>query len=44
MAKDRKAVRKTRRERKVVPHAVANIHATFNNTIVSFTDTTVHVH
>jgi len=43
MAKDRKAARKTRRERKTVPHAVANIHATFNNTIVSFADPTGHV-
>ncbi len=38
MAKDRKAARKPRRERKNVPQAVANIHATFNNTIVTFTD------
>jgi small subunit ribosomal protein S11 len=38
MAKERKAARKTRRERKNIPHAVANIHATFNNTIVSFSD------
>jgi small subunit ribosomal protein S11 len=38
MAKDRKAARKPRRERKNVPHATANIHATFNNTIVTFTD------
>jgi len=39
MAKDRKGGRKARRERKNVPHAVANIHATFNNTIVTFADT-----
>ncbi|MEX1311225.1 MAG: 30S ribosomal protein S11 [Candidatus Sulfomarinibacteraceae bacterium] len=40
MAKDRKAVRKPRRERKNVPHAVAHIHASFNNTIVTFSDPT----
>ncbi len=39
MANDRKGARKPRREKKNVPHAVANIHATFNNTIVTFTDT-----
>ena len=38
MVKDRKGARKPRREKKNVPHAVANIHATFNNTIVTFTD------
>ena len=38
MAKDRKGARKPRRERKNVPHAVAHIHATFNNTIVTFSD------
>jgi len=38
MAKERKGGRKPRRERKSVPHAVANIHATFNNTIVTFSD------
>jgi small subunit ribosomal protein S11 len=38
MAKDRKGGRKPRRERRVIPHAVANIHATFNNTIVTFSD------
>jgi small subunit ribosomal protein S11 len=38
MAKERKGARKPRRERKSVPHAVANIHATFNNTIVTFAD------
>jgi small subunit ribosomal protein S11 len=37
MAKEKK-VRKARREKKNVPHAVANIHATFNNTIVTFAD------
>ncbi|MCP4594797.1 MAG: 30S ribosomal protein S11 [bacterium] len=37
MAKEKKKIRK-RRERKNVPHAVAHIHATFNNTIVSFVD------
>ncbi|HHQ48088.1 MAG TPA: 30S ribosomal protein S11 [Acidobacteria bacterium] len=40
MAKDRKGGRKPRRERKNIPHAVAHIHATFNNTIVTFTDPT----
>lgn len=38
MANERKGARKGRREKKNVPHAVANIHATFNNTIVTFTD------
>ncbi|RLE32305.1 MAG: 30S ribosomal protein S11 [Acidobacteria bacterium] len=38
MANERKGARKARREKKNVPHAVANIHATFNNTIVTFTD------
>ena len=38
MAKERKGGRKARRERKVVPHAVAHIRATFNNTIVTFVD------
>lgn len=38
MAKDRKVARKPRRERKNVPHAVAHIHASFNNTIVTFSD------
>jgi small subunit ribosomal protein S11 len=38
MAKDKKAARKPRRERKNVPHAIAHIHASFNNTIVTFTD------
>ena len=38
MANDRKGARKPRREKKNIPHAVANIHATFNNTIVTFTD------
>lgn len=37
MAKERKGARK-RRERKNVPHAVTHIHATFNNTIVTFVD------
>jgi len=40
MAKDRKVVRKPRRVRKSVPHAVAHIHASFNNTIVTFSDPT----
>ena len=39
MAKERKGGRKARRERKNVPHAVAHIHATFNNTIVTIVDT-----
>ncbi|MGD8440115.1 MAG: 30S ribosomal protein S11 [Holophagae bacterium] len=38
MAADRKTARKPRRERKNVPHAVAHIHASFNNTIVTFSD------
>jgi small subunit ribosomal protein S11 len=38
MAADRKGARKPRRERKSVPHAVAHIHASFNNTIVTFSD------
>ena len=38
MAKEKKGGRKARRERKNVPHAVAHIHATFNNTIVTFAD------
>ncbi len=38
MAKERKGARKARRDRKNVPHAVAHIHATFNNTIVTFSD------
>lgn len=39
MANDHKGARKARREKKNIPHAVAHIHATFNNTIVTFTDT-----
>ena len=35
MVKERKG---KRRERKNVPHAVTHIHATFNNTIVTFVD------
>ena len=38
MATERTGGRKSRRERKNVPHAVANIFATFNNTIVTCTD------
>jgi small subunit ribosomal protein S11 len=38
MAKDRKGRRQPRRERKSVPEAFAHIHATFNNTIVTFAD------
>ena len=37
MAKEKKGGKK-RRERKNVPHAVAHIYATFNNTIVTFAD------
>jgi small subunit ribosomal protein S11 len=43
MAKERKGARKPRKERKSVPHAVANIHATFNNTIVTFADASGNV-
>jgi len=38
MAKEKKGGRKARRERVNVPHAVAHIYATFNNTIVTFAD------
>jgi small subunit ribosomal protein S11 len=38
MATERKGGRKSSRERKSVPHAVTHIHATFNNTIVTFVD------
>jgi len=39
MAKSTKSARKGgKRERKNVPHAVAHIRATFNNTIISITD------
>jgi small subunit ribosomal protein S11 len=42
MAKATKAAKKgtKRRERKSVPHGVAHIQATFNNTIVTITDPT----
>ena len=42
MAKSSKAGGKKggRRERKNVPHGVAHIHATFNNTIITITDPT----
>ncbi len=42
MAKGTKAAKKgpRRRERKNVPHGVAHIQATFNNTIVTITDAT----
>jgi small subunit ribosomal protein S11 len=43
MAKERTGAHKPRKERKSVPHAVANIHATFNNTIVTFADTSGNV-
>lgn len=38
MAKAQGAKKQRRREKKNVPHAVAHIQATFNNTIVSITD------
>jgi small subunit ribosomal protein S11 len=38
MAKDRKTARKPRREKKNIPFAVAHINATFNNTIITFSD------
>jgi len=38
MANDRTTARRPRRERKNIPHAVAHIHATFNNTIITFSD------
>ena len=38
MATEHKGGRKSRRERKSEPHAVTHIHATFNNTIVTFVD------
>jgi small subunit ribosomal protein S11 len=39
MAKERKGgQQKKRKEKKNIPHAVAHIHATFNNTIVAFSD------
>jgi len=42
MAKETKSAKKgpRRRERKNVPHAVAHIRATFNNTIVTFSEPT----
>lgn len=40
MANDRKGARKPRREKKNIPHAIAHIYATFNNTIVTFSDPT----
>ena len=40
MAKDQQGGHKPRRERKNIPHAVAHIHATFNNTIITFSDPT----
>jgi small subunit ribosomal protein S11 len=42
MAKATKAAKKgaRRRERKSVPHGIAHIQATFNNTIVTITDAT----
>jgi len=42
-SKSQKDGRKARRERKNIPHAVASIHATFNNTIVTFSDTSGNV-
>ncbi len=45
MAKAAKKGRKGggKREKKNVPHAVAHIHATFNNTIITITDPTGNV-
>ncbi len=43
MAKKKKAVRTRRRERKNVAVGQAHIQSTFNNTIVSITDTTGNV-
>jgi len=40
MAREKKKVKKARRDRKSVPHAVAHIHATFNNTIITFSEPT----
>ncbi|MGC8916147.1 MAG: 30S ribosomal protein S11 [Thermoanaerobaculum sp.] len=40
MAKTQGAKKPRRREKKNVPHAVAHIQATFNNTIVTITDPT----
>ncbi len=37
MAK-RRRVRKKRKEKKVVPHGIAHIQSTFNNTIITITD------
>jgi len=39
MAKTKKATRSKRRVKKVVSSGVAHIHSTFNNTIVTITDT-----
>ena len=38
MAKAKKTARRPRKEKKNIPHAVAHIHASFNNTIVTFAD------
>jgi small subunit ribosomal protein S11 len=44
MAKSSKAGKKGgRKEKKNVPHAVAHIHATFNNTIITIADPTGNV-
>ncbi len=41
MAKAQKGAKKpARRERKNIPHGVAHVHATFNNTIVTISDPT----
>src|SRR5699024_3166523 len=39
MAKTKKATRSKRRVKKVVSSGIAHIHSTFNNTIVTITDT-----
>ena len=36
-SKDRKSTKK-KKERRLVPHAVAHVHATFNNTLIAISD------
>ncbi len=38
MAQRRRRTRKKKKEKKVVPHGIAHIQATFNNTIITITD------
>lgn len=38
MVRKKSARRRSRREKRNVPHARVHIHATFNNTIITFTD------